>query len=343
LMNVTNGGGPEQSPSWSPDGTRIAFARQAGNSDIYTIGSDGSGLVRLTDYPSREYSPSWSADGKYLLFGSSSGSTSEILIESADGGKAVPLTDSAAHKTDFAWSPAGAPGGERIAFTMLDGYNQGDVFVMAVPDETGTDGSGWTNLTQHPAHDCCVAWAPDGKRILFLSSRNGKGAGRSEGRQTSYPSTLLLVRAGEGSGLRASPDVVRPLTTVVPAQPRDVYVIDSDGGGLTNLTSGAGNEKHASWSPGGERIAFVSDRDGNDEIYVMAVPDGTDGGGKGLTRLTDSPEDDSHPTWSPDGRCLAFESYRDGALGLYVMHVDGSGLKKLADSADWGTVPSWSP
>jgi Tol biopolymer transport system component len=320
LVNLTNGEGTETTPAWSPDGTRIVFARHAGNSDIYTIRPDGSDLVRLTDQTSRDYAPAWSPDGQSVLLGSQAGYASELFVVSAEGGEAVALTDSKAHKPDLAWSPDGS----RIAFTMLDGYNQGDVFVMTAPGETGTAGRGVTNLTQHAAHDCCAAWAPDSSRLLFLSSRSDK-------------------EAGQASDSRVSSGVVRAFTTVVPKQPRDIYVIGGDGSGLTRLTDGQGYEKHASWSPDGKRIAFVSDRDGNDEVYVMTVSGGADAGGGDLIRLTNSPDDNTYPAWSPDGRCLAFVSYLDGNLGLWVVTVDGRGLSRLADSADWGSGPSWSP
>jgi Tol biopolymer transport system component len=343
LTKLTSG---EGSPSWSPDAKRIAFVSdQDVNDSIYTINPDGSGLARLTDQTPREYTPSWSPDGKHVLFTSTRASAygiprTELFVVSAEGSEAVPLTDSAAHKTGPAWSPDGS----QIAFTMLDTYNQGDVYVMAAPDDAGAGSGSPANLTQDPAHDCCVAWAPDSERILFLSSRNGKGAGLWLGRHgQGTQSKDVFIRAGEGSDLSAASEVVRPVTTVMPEKPNDVYVIDRDGGGLTRLTNEAGREKQASWSPDGRRIAFISDRDGNDEVYVMAVPDGTGAGGTEPIRLTDSPGDDSHPTWSPDGKCLAFVSRRGDAWELYVMNADGSGLRELMGSVGWGSAPSWAP
>jgi Tol biopolymer transport system component len=129
----------------------------------------------------------------------------------------------------------------------------------------------------------------------------------------------------------------------MPEQPRDIYVMRSDGSEMTRLTDGRGHAKHASWSPDGRRIAFVSDRDGNDEIYLLAVPSGSDAGGGSLTRLTDSPADDVHPTWSADGSCLAFTSYLDDAVDLSIMNADGTGLRRLADNGDWTSNLSWSP
>jgi TolB protein len=73
----------------------------------------------------------------------------------------------------------------------------------------------------------------------------------------------------------------------------EIYVMNADGSGETNLTNNPGNESYPAWSPDGKLIAFVSDRDGKYEIYVMN-PDGS-----GLTNLTDNPEHDWAPDWSP--------------------------------------------
>ncbi len=69
--------------------------------------------------------------------------------------------------------------------------------------------------------------------------------------------------------------------------------MNADGSGIVQLTHGLGQNFHPSWSPDGARIAFVSDRDGNWEIYVVNV-DGT-----GLTRLANDLRDDLLPAWAP--------------------------------------------
>jgi TolB protein len=78
------------------------------------------------------------------------------------------------------------------------------------------------------------------------------------------------------------------------------------------------------WSPDGRKIAFVSDRNGNSEVYVMNAK------GNGQRNLTRNPAFDADPAWSPDGRKIAFASKRDGEYGIYVMNVDGSGQRRLA-------------
>ena len=71
----------------------------------------------------------------------------------------------------------------------------------------------------------------------------------------------------------------------------DVFVMNVDGSGRTQLTTNPTEDSFPDWSPDGKRIAFQSARDGNLEIYVMNA-DGT-----GQTRLTDSPTDDVGATW----------------------------------------------
>jgi Tol biopolymer transport system component len=91
------------------------------------------------------------------------------------------------------------------------------------------------------------------------------------------------------------------------------------------------------WSPDGRKIAFMSDRDGNREIYVMNA-DGT-----GLTRLTNDDVDDENPSWSPDGNQVAFNRRVLGHLQIFVMNADGSAPTRLTElsPAVANIFPSW--
>ena len=92
------------------------------------------------------------------------------------------------------------------------------------------------------------------------------------------------------------------------------------------------------------QITFVSDRDGNSEIYVM------DNDGGNPRRLTNNPDGDFQPSWSPDGKRIVFRSNRDGLMGpfgttsdIYVMDADGGNQQRLTENPGGGGSPSWSP
>ena len=85
------------------------------------------------------------------------------------------------------------------------------------------------------------------------------------------------------------------------------------------------------------RIAFLSRRDGNAEIYVMD----TDGGNP--QNLTNNPNNDFQPSWSPDGKRIAFASERDGNREIYVMDTDGGNPQNLTNNLGNDFYPSWSP
>jgi Tol biopolymer transport system component len=90
-----------------------------------------------------------------------------------------------------------------------------------------------------------------------------------------------------------------------------------------------------------DKIAFVSDRDGNQEIYVMNAD------GSGVTRLTNNPAEDHSPVWSPDGGTIAFVSTRDGnseiyLMAVYLMAADGRGQTNLTENPANDYDPAWA-
>ena len=129
LTLATGGGGTgDMSPSWSPDGTRIAFtAYRGGNPSIWIMNADGSAPVRLTTPPNAgDYFPTWSPSGDSIAFQRIDGSSSRIGLVAAAGGGPRFLTF-AGDAYSPAWSPLDA---DRLAITLRDDEGDLDVHVV---------------------------------------------------------------------------------------------------------------------------------------------------------------------------------------------------------------------
>lgn len=208
--------------------------------------------------------------------------------------------------------PAFSPDGSRIAFHSW----RIDAWGLMTTNLSGLD----EKLVARFVEDQLPTWSADGTELVFLSRREGDRKSRlyrvnsaqtgSDGAiigEGEYPSMGLsgqLVFKGWGQtgiGLRLATPLLENI------QP------------LTDL-----NEDTApALSPDGRKVAFMSRRDGNWEIYLINAD------GSGLQRLTNNPAEDGLPAWSPDGRALAFVSNRGGNWGVWAMLPNGKDQRLL--------------
>jgi len=119
---------------------------------------------------------------------------------------------------------------------------------------------------------------------------------------------------------------------------RDLYVMNSDGSGVTRLTEGESNSFAGPWSPDGQRILFTGFGPVN-SFFASILADGSE-----QTTLDDiQGSDEGFPDWSPDGQKIVFTSRRDGNNEIYIMNAEGTNPVRLTEQPGDDFAPSWSP
>jgi len=116
----------------------------------------------------------------------------------------------------------------------------------------------------------------------------------------------------------------------------DLYYSDDVGSQIVRLTTSKAREVEPDLNRGGTGVVYVSDEDGDFDIYFMRLSD------QMRWRVLDTPANESIPVWGPDGR-IAFQSDKDGQPEIYVIRADGSGLTRLTNNPDFDGFPTWSP
>jgi TolB protein len=120
----------------------------------------------------------------------------------------------------------------------------------------------------------------------------------------------------------------------------EIYLMNADGTAQTRVTNDNGFEFSLSWSPDGQRLAFISSLHSGFELYVMDVVDISNGIFSSPLRLTNNSVMDMFPSWSPDGLKIVFYS---GGKGIVIINADGSNETIVNTSPVVGGQPSWSP
>lgn len=236
-----------------------------------------------------------------------------------------------------------------VRWLLFESKRDGNWEIYAVR----ADGSELANLTNNPAWDCQGAWSPDGAKIAFVSSRGSGGLHLGVMNADGSSPRDLTPDAQFGTCGQCgphdpfwSPDG-QQIATVIETEDgaRDLFVVNSDGGPLTNLTGSLEPPVIlAGWSPDGSCVGFHAGYEGNRNIYTIR-PDGTD-----LRQLTDFQGDEIFGSWSPDGTRIVFlrtgdldgDGEWDGSA-MWVMNADGNSATQLLEPSSMVGDARWSP
>ena len=163
---ISSGIGNDASPSWSPDGTTIAFDSDANNdAEIYVVRADGSAQRDLTNSPAGEYDPVWSPDGTKIAFISDRAGALDIWAMNSDGSSPVNITNGG---VDAPSMPDWSPDGNNIVFSARDGDH-------SIIDVIGLETRAVHQVSPIPGW--LPAWSADGSRVSFSGPIDGGGTG----------------------------------------------------------------------------------------------------------------------------------------------------------------------
>jgi Tol biopolymer transport system component len=250
--------------------------------------------------------------------------------------------------TEPAWSPDGQWVAFQRSFLAKSAGSMGSRLYLVK-----ADGSGLHALTFSPsvaAADRHPAWSPDGSTIVFSSNRTGHfelymvkttGAGLVQLTFTKQGvDNLEPAWAPDGTSIAFVRSVHGTTTVPMTDAIYSVSLLTSRTVPLTKPAFGQADSQPA-WSWDSKRIAFQSDRAGNEDIYMI------DRKGDGLLRVTRSKSNEYHPTWSPNGTRIALVSDRTGATEIYSLAMPRPGavtppvMRQLTFDKAFKANPAW--
>jgi TolB protein len=340
--------GEDRYPSWSPDGRQIAFWSGRDGGGYYVMSSLGGAVQQLTSTAGTHWgfhSPAeWSADGTKLAYAryKPSGSRLEAYVEFISivtrETTETALPGNQESRLDLSWSRDG----RYLAY--IDAATQpSEVTQLRVAKLS--DGSSVT-LTNGRSNVRSPRWSVDGRSLYYVSNQAGatdlwRQVMRADGTPSGEPQRVttaadIMHIAFSVDGNRIAYSKGRWVANVwrIPIKGNGEVATWDD---AEQVTFDQAFIEFADVSQDGKRLAFSSDRSGNQDLWMMPL------GGREMTQLSTDPAPDWSPQWSPDGRWIAFYSFRTGDREIWFMPAEGGAARQLTHSIGLDAGSNWSP
>jgi Tol biopolymer transport system component len=334
VVPLTSLPGQEVAPTFSPDGSQVAFAwssNLAKGFDLYVKAVGSERILKLTDHPSKWISPAWSPDGTQIAFSRWSQDASGIFVVPALGGPERKLADATFWYEPFmqiSWSPDS----RELAFWSLA---EGGSHILLLPLDTLRPRMISPEL--HCWDTASPSLSPDGKNLALVCTSSIAVYGIYEVSLSNGSPRLLASMMGYSQGLAWSVDGTRIIFSNDSGDGGALWQVSMDSR-LTKLPFGE-QASNPSIAGKGNRLAYVR---GSKTVDIWRVDLGSKRPENSATKLIFSTRVQRVPQYSPDGAKIIFESDRSGTHEVWLADADGNNLVQLTSFNGPQTGgPSW--
>lgn len=336
VLNLTMSDSEESHPAWFADGRAVLFVRPDGQgSSIMRVSALGGGAtLLLRDEAAADIrGVSLAPDGTSIAYArrESAASPYQIVLASFETGeKRIITSPEASTLGDI--DPLFAYDGQSVFFVRA--VNEVTKDLYAAPLQRGEP----TRLTSDYRKINGLTWSPDGKRLLFTSTRSGMYGVWSVDSNGGDPQRVPL----------GNEDVQQPSTApgvghiayeqwTHRAQLRRIDLAQQAEIDAEDYVRSTRWDSNPAYAPDGERIAFTSNRTGPQGIWI------SDRDGRNAVQIADlGGVFVDHPTWSPDGKLIAFDASPDGRTAIFTVAPEGGTPRRITESSGDSRNPAWS-
>jgi serine/threonine protein kinase len=345
-LRLTTDPSNDYSPSWSPDGRMIAFLRRepaGAKSEVWTIPPLGGPERKVADIQPRlaSYRPSslsWCPDSACVLVtdAAGEGKTDAVFVIALDSGEKRQLTHPPQTAGDM--DPAISPDGRALIFRRDVTPFTGEFHRVSLKDHAVPDGEPVRLTSSLIAGK--ASWMADNRQIVF----SGKGAlWTLDALRGGTPTRVLSVgQDGQSPVIARTADGRQRLVYVRSFSDSNLWRVDTSAAGApassppVAAVASTRADAIVNLSPNGRRVAFISNRSGEQEIWAADLD------GSNAVQLTSMATVPGFPRWSPDGTLIAFHADPQGRPDVVVVPAGGGKTRVATTNTAGGAFPSFS-